>query len=230
MRGAIAVVLLCCGGAVQTGAAAAPLPPLAARFETVHCALPCKKPVARRWTLARDAQAVELRGEGAPYSELWRRLAGGRVGYAFLMHDERRAIEYSPVDLEMIGRAPDWERLGALLSPRDLARLERGAKGRHGAYATRRYAGTLGGAKVEAQWITTLGLPAKLTYRYPGHTVTVRLLALDAGAPPAPGAALAAYELVDYADIGDMEGDPQAEAWIRKAAAAPGHAHPGHGH
>lgn len=141
------------------------------------------------------------------------------------MHDERRAIEYSPVDLEMLGRAPDWERVGALLSPRDLARLERGAKGRHGAHATQRYAGTLGGAKLEAQWISALGLPAKLTYRYPGHTVTVRLLALDTSAASAPGAALAGYDLIDYADVGDMEGDPQADAWIRKATAAPGHRH-----
>lgn len=225
MRGVLVALLLCGGGAAQADAV---LPAAAARFETTHCAVPCKKPVSRRWDLMRDAQTIELRGVGAPFSELWRRLGDGRVGYVYLMHDERRAIEYSPADLAMIDRAPDWERIGALLSPREIERLASAGRGRQGGLETQRYRGRLGKAKVEATWIPALALPAKLVYRYPGHTVSIRLVARHEGAAPAQppaAAALASYALVDYADIGDMEGDPQAEAWIRKAAAAPGHLH-----
>lgn len=238
MRHAIVLLLLLCCGPARAAAVSpplptTPLPAVAAHFETTHCAIPCKKPVSRQWHLLRDGQTIELRGDGAPFSELWRRLGDGRIDYVYVMHDERRAIEYSPVDLTLIGREPDWARIGALLSPADLERLKRGAAGRHAGLATRRYTGTLGSAKIDVAWIPDLALPARLQYRYPDQTVTIRLLRRHAGAPPvAPttAATLAGYQLVDYADIGDMEEDAQAQTWIRKAAAAPGHLHQGHGH
>lgn len=238
MRNAIPILFLCCGAAqaadivhAHTPVAVTPTPTVAARFETTHCTIPCKKPISRRWELLRDAQTIELRGEGAPFSELWRRLVDGRIDYIYLMHDEHRAIEYSPTDLALIGRQPDWERIGSLVSSRDLAHLKRGAKGRHAGLETRRYTGALGKAKVDVAWIPSLALPAKLQYRYPKQTVTIRLVRHH----DAPGAstvanALASYQLVDYADIGDMEDDPQAQVWIRKAVAAPGNLHQGHEH
>lgn len=233
----VLLVLLCCSpvraDVLPPAEASVALPAVTAHFETTQCAIPCKKPVSKRWYLLRDSRTLELRGEGAPFSEVWRRLADGRIDYVYVMHDERRAIEYSPVDLALIGRQPDWARIGALVSPADLERLKRGAAGRHAGLTTRRYTGTLGPARVDVAWIPDLSLPARLQYRYPGQTVTIRLLRRHLGEPPvAPTTAdtLAGYQLVDYADIGDMEEDAQAQAWIRKAAAAPGHLHQGHGH
>lgn len=238
MRHTIMLLLLLCCGPARAAAESAPvtpaaLPAVAAHFETTHCAIPCKKPISRQWHLLRDSRTIELRGNGAPFSELWRRLGDGGIDYVYVMHDERRAIEYSPVDLTLIGRQPDWTRIGAILSPADLQGFKRGAAGRHAGLATRRYTGTLGSAQVDVAWIPDLALPARLQYRYPDQTVTIRLLRRYADAPPvAPttAATLAGYQLVDYADIGDMEEDAQAQAWIRKAAAAPGHLHQGHGH
>ncbi|WP_059750803.1 hypothetical protein [Thiobacillus denitrificans] len=238
MRHAILLLLLLCCGPARAAAVSPTLAPtappaVAARFETTHCAIPCKKPISRQWHLLRDSQTIELRGDGAPFSELWRRLGDGRADYVYVMHDERRAIEYSPVDLVLIGRQPDWTRIGALLSPADLERLKRGAAGRHAGLATRRYTGTLGPARIDVAWIPNLALPARLQYRYPDQTVTIRLLRRYEGASPVASTTagtLAGYQLVDYADIGDMEEDAQAQAWIRKAAAAPGHLHQGHGH
>lgn len=233
------LLLLCCGTAQLANAteppdsAAPSLPSVAVRFETTHCAIPCRKPTIRRWFLLRDSRSIELRGENAPFSELWRRLADGRVDYVYVMHDERRAIEYSPIDLALIDRQPDWARLGAILSPADLERLKPGSKGRLAGMQFRRYTGILGRAKVDVAWIPSLALPYRLQYRYPGETVTVRLLRHYPDAPPiAPTTAdaLTAYQPVDYADLGDMEEDAAAQAWIRKAAMAPGHLHQQRGH
>lgn len=239
MRNAMLFLLLCCGTAQPVNAteppvpAAASMPAVAAQFETIHCAVPCRKPTTRRWFLLREGRSIELRGENAPFSELWRRLADGRIDYVYVMHDERRSIEYSPIDLALIDQQPDWARLGAILSHADLERLEPGAKGRVAGLQFRRYRGTLGKARVDVAWIPGLALPYRLKYRYPGETVTIRLLRRYPDAPPiAPSTAdvLAAYQSVDYADIGDMEEDAAAQTWIRKAAMAPGHLHQQHGH
>lgn len=236
MRNSFLTLLLCI--CVVASVAAVPpvadtptLPALAARFETALCALPCKDPKSRQWYLLRDARAIELRDDSAVYSELWRRYDDGRIDYVYLMHDERRGIEYSPADLDVIGRRPDWERIGALLSPQDLAQLTAGAKGRHDGLETQRYTGTLRKAAVDVIWIPELALPASLEYRYPDRMITVRLLQRYPGKAPVAltdSKTLAHYQLVDYADVGDMEEDPQAQRWIRKAVAAPGHQHHEH--
>lgn len=214
--------------------AVAPPPPLAAHYETSACGLPCDKPVERRWFLLRGDAFIELRDQIEPVSQLWRRHADGRIDYTYVMHDERRAIEYTIVDLKLIGHTPDWERLGSLLSARDLAALSTDATNTGSRTETRRYEGAKGPARIEVTWNPTLALPERLSYRYPSHTVTVRLLASydlsNAPVRPTDPQTLAGYSLVDFADLGDMEEDPQAQSWIRKALRAPGHEGHAHAH
>ena len=198
--------------------------PVDVRFETTTCEIPCKAPKSRTWTLRRDERAIELRGSGAPYGEVWRRLDDGKVDYAFVMHDEDRMIEYAPIDLQLINKVPDWERLGAVVAAEDIERLKAGKRARHEGFATRSYTGSVNGAKVEVVWIPELHLPAKIDSKTAKRRVTVRLLAVEnSPAPPMPDVVRERYQRVDYADLGDMEEDPDAQRWIRKAINAPGH-------
>lgn len=198
--------------------------PIDARFETTTCEIPCRQPKSSAWDLRRSDTAVELRGAGAPYSEMWRRLGDGRIDYAFAMHDEERVIEYSPIDLQLINKTPDWERLGAVVAAEDLGRLKAGKVGRHAGYATRTYAGNVKGTRIEIVWIPELMLPAKVDSRTAKRRVTVKLLGIEKNAnPPMPDPVRERYQRVDFADLGDMEEDPDAQVWIRKAVNAPGH-------
>lgn len=195
-----------------------------ARFETTACQLPCKKPRSSVWNLRRADDSVELRGAGAPYSELWRRLRNGSIDYAFAMHDDERVIEYNPVDLQIINKTPDWERLGAIVAARDLERLKLGEVGLHAGYTTHTYSGVDSGTRIEIVWIPELMLPLKVDTRNSSGYVSVQLLAFDSqGMPPMPDAVRERYQRVDYADLGDMEEDPNAKVWIQKASKALGH-------
>lgn len=195
-----------------------------ARFETTACQLPCQQPGSSVWSLRRGHDSVELRGADAWYSELWRLLSDGSIDYAFAMHDDKRVIEYNPVDLQIINKTPDWERLGAIVAARDLERLKIGEVGLHAGYTTHTYSGVDSGTRIEIVWIPELMLPLKVDTRNSSGYVSVQLLAFDAqGMPPMPDAVRERYQRVDYADLGDMEEDPNAKVWIQKASKALGH-------
>lgn len=203
--------------------------PLAASFRTTQCSLPCSEEKSASWQMRRDQGAIELRGTGSPFSEMWRRSGDGRIDYVFLMHDEKRSIDYNPVDLKLADKTPHWERLGSLIAAADLDRLEPGEHGQRFGYATRSYRGELNGARVDVVWIPQLGLPASLQTTRDAQRVSIELLSIEAtGTLPDAIAVPRDYQRVDYADLGDMEEDPQAQVWIRKAALAPGHQHHAH--
>lgn len=219
-----------------------------ARYETVQCASPCRADEAKRvqWWLMREADQVEIRtlyqnGEPAHHSSLWLKKPAGQFNYVYLMHGERRAIDYADVDLKLLNIKTDpqfWQMKSQLVTDSELASLQPvpAASSTAYGYQVDKYIGTLGnGIQSEVWWIPALKLPLKVAYTYPNHTVSIQLQSLQPAlqstqpieiAPATSLAALSAYQHVDYADLGDMEHNPSEMQWLAKAHGAPGlHAH-----
>lgn len=216
-----------------------------ARYETVQCVSPCQADEAKhgQWWLMRETNQVEIRslyqnGEPAHHSSLWLKKPAGQMNYVYLMHDERRAIDYADVDLKLLSIKTDeqfWQLKSQLVTDAELASLQKisGESETQYGYPIEKYVGTLGeGIRSEIWWIPALKLPYKIAYTYPKHTVQIQLQSLQPTArvgqsalevaPSTSLTALSNYQHVDYADIGDMEHNPSEMQWLAKAHGAPG--------
>jgi hypothetical protein len=227
-------------------AEAEPLQALDAKFETVQCAVPCKKAVKRDWWLMRMTNQVELRdverkpAQLAKRGEIWKYSPDGKMGYLFLMHDDKRAIEYLFDDLKVLGIKSDenqWQITSQLISDAELSGLKKISKKPivYQGYLTENYAGAINGAKVKLTWLPQLRIPVELEYVYPKSKVTIQLQQLNVAgdtivakniSPKTTEEILNSYQQVYYTDIGDMEQSDDAKEWLAKAQGAPGlHAH-----
>lgn len=210
---------------------------LNAQFETTECALPCKKSIKTNWWMWRTPAQIELKKSNAANSELWTMQDNNQLNYQFLMHDEKRVIEYSSIDLKMLNMPADaekWQALNSLVTQKDLASMKKTKlKKQYQGLDLTTYAGKINGIKTNITWIDALQIPLQMIYVYPKTKITIQLLKRDttdlvAGATTA--AQLQGYQQVDYADIGDMEHSSTAKVWLSHASDAPGmHTH-GHQH
>lgn len=203
---------------------------LNAQFETTACALPCKKGNENKkttWWMWRTPQQVELKKANENTSEMWQMDENQQLNYRFLLHDEKRAIEYSHTDLTMLGMQTDearWQAITSLVTQADLAGLKKSSlKKQFNGLDLTQYSGNLHGVKSSIIWIEALHIPLSMTYVYPKKELTVKLVQLNAKPEDATTEEeLQAYQQVDYADIGDMEHSATAKNWIAKAHHAPG--------
>ena len=203
------------------------LTPLNAQFETIDCAQPCKKPSTITWWMLRTPTQVELKKTNSNNSELWI-WENNQANYQFLMHDEKKVIEYSAVDLKMLNMAADstkWQEVTNLVLQKDLAimkktRLKKQYKG----LALAQYNGNIEGIKTQIVWIDNLQIPLQITYFYPKHKTIVNLLDVNTSTSASllSEQILDSYQRIDYADIGDMEHSALAKRWLSKAQDAPG--------
>lgn len=204
------------------------LTPLSAQFETIECTRPCKKPSNITWWMWRTPSQVELKKANSSNSELWT-WDNGNANYQFLMHDEKKVIEYSAVDLKMLDLMADnskWQALTSLVSHKDLASMKKtGLKKQYKGLALTQYNGKINGIKTHIVWIAALQIPLQMTYVYPKHQVTINLLKQDVQVIDDKATSektLLTYQRIDYADIGDMEHSAEAKMWLSKAEDAPG--------
>jgi hypothetical protein len=240
----VSIIMALCVN-MQAQAEVDALPAVDARFETVKCANPCKKSIDTEWWMMRTSETVEVRqldaktGGLSNRGEMWKYSPNGKTGYMFLMHDDKRAIEYLFDDLKILGLGVDetqWQMNAQLITNEELASFKKSTMKSevYQGYETQMYDGKIGNAQVSVLWIPALKLPVSLKYDYPTSTTTIKLKTLIAGealqaknaAPNTTAQMLASYKQVYYTDIGDMEDNPTAQVWIANAAGAPGiHAH-----
>lgn len=205
---------------------------LNAQFETTECARPCKKPAKHSWWMWRTPEKVELRKVASANSELWT-LEAGKTNYAFLMHDEKKLIDYSNTDLKMLDQSMDankWEAVTTLVTQKELANMrKKSLKRQYQGLSLTQYDGKIKGVEAHITWIPALQVPLKITYVYPKHQLTVNLMSHGEQAASVTAVteqALLTYERIDYTDIGDMEHSANAKVWLSKAIDAPGiHSH-----
>ncbi len=210
--------------------------PLNAKFETTTCDLPCDNLAKQdkvQWWLFRNHQQVETRKDNSNNSQLWLKSAENTLNYFYLLHDEKRAIEYSAVDLNMLGIAANqrrWQTLTSLVPKDDLAKMKKmHTNQEYETYQLEHYSGLLNGIQAQVLWIAELQIPLQITYTYPKQQMTVDLVKHYASNPPLLATTqqnLIAYQQVDYADIGDIEHSITSSKWLDKTEGAPGiHSH-----
>ena len=213
---------------VDSNVAQLVLTPLSAKFETIDCARPCQQPSKSTWWMWRTPTHVEFKKANSNNSEFWT-WDNGNANYQFLMHDEKKLIEYSQIDLKMLDIAADnakWQAVTSLVSQKDLAGMKKTSlKEQYKGLALTQYNGDINGVKTDIVWIAALQIPLQMTYVYPQHQVIINLLNPNvhtANAMATSEQALLGYQHIDYADIGDMEHSAQAKMWLSKAEDAPG--------
>lgn len=212
---------------------------LNAEFQTIECALPCKKNSLTNkkttWWMWRTPKQAELKKADDNNSEIWQMDENQQLSYQFVLHDEKRVIEYSQTDLTMLGmqtNAKKWQAIASLVTQADLSSMKKTElKKQYNGMILTQYNGNLHGTKTNVVWINALQIPLSMTYIYPKKQLTVQLIQLNAKPENATTVAqLQAYQQVDYADIGDMEHSATAKVWLSKAHDAPGVHGYGHAH
>lgn len=176
-----------------------------------------------RWDylLWRDAASVESLESHGNTGSVWRRDPTGRVTtFERSFHVERRVVEYNSGDLVALGVAPAWAAASSLLDPAELGTsLSRTGTGTLSGRETETYRGIAGGSSLEVLWIPSLRIPARIERRTAQDTLVVELRsAAPRGGGSWPRPRTAAYDRVDYADIGDRPTD----LFLRRFAAGDG--------
>ncbi len=143
--------------------------------------------------------------------ELWQPMPNGRLALTRLFLQQQRGIAYEPVDLDMLGKKPDWQTISALATPeslglsRDTGRKVTSVAGDH-CWTEQGYADSAEATRL--YWSPELALATRLEIKarhihWQAQQVDTRQASVQSRFEQ-----WRSYDLVDYADIGDMEADP----------------------
>ncbi len=196
----------------------APLPAVAAtyvttRAELVHDAKAARDHVAHEsepleWRFFREVDRVEIEDLRSQSGELWQR--DGATQFFFkLFHADRRSIEYRTDDLLMLEISPSWQQHALLMEPATLEKMTLVEAGWRDGYPYRRLRSVANNEMLEVTWRVDLNVPMQIERRHGDHvetTVLKTLYPLDKS--PWARRDHSAYEVIDYADLGDRESDP----------------------
>lgn len=206
--------------------------PINAKFETTTCDLPCDKlanQIKTQWWLLRQHQQVETRQDGSSNSQLWLKSADNQLSYFYVLHDEKRAIEYAAVDLNMLGITTNqkkWLTTASLIDDTDLAKMQKNqTTQKYETYHLAHYGGLLNGIQTEVLWVKELKIPFQISYTTAKQKVTIDLINRYNENLPIQATTqqtLINYQQVDYADIGDIEHSAASAKWLDKVDGAPG--------
>ncbi len=160
------------------------------------------------WRLWRDGDRVQRELLATHRAEVWQR-DGAALFHTLLFHDDRRGIEFEPVDLQMVGAQSSWRQCAQVVSPDLLSRLTaiRGGRSRGIDYVD--YAGAVGDSTWRIRMRTDVALPLRVERRGPRETLRIDLTEMHAlaDAPWQPTSSTG-YDMLDFADLGDHERDP----------------------
>lgn len=206
--------------------------PINAKFETTTCDLPCNhsaNQIKTQWWLLRHHQQVETRKDGSNNSQLWLKSAENQLSYFYMLHDEKRAIEYAAVDLNMLGIATNqskWQTVTSLIAEADLANMKKNqTEQKYETYQLAHYSGFLNGIQTEVLWVAELQIPLQISYTTTKQRVTIDLINRYNENLPIQATTqqtLMTYQQVDYSDIGDIEHSSTSAKWLDKVDGAPG--------
>ncbi|GAB3383427.1 hypothetical protein GCM10027514_23590 [Azotobacter armeniacus] len=195
---------------------AEPLPEVAATYVTTRVVEPGghahghDHPPAgeAEWRFFREKDRIDIENVEARTGERWQR--DGRTQFFFkVFHADRRSVEYRADDLMMINAALSWQPHALLIDPQVLQSLALQDAGWRDGYPYRRYSGMAGGEKLDVLWRVDLKLPVVLERERADYRERTELKAVHPlAASPWTSPDQSDYEVIDFADIGDLERDP----------------------
>ncbi|MCQ8103491.1 hypothetical protein NP590_05175 [Methylomonas sp. SURF-2] len=178
-------------------------------------------PETVEWRIWRDSRQIVTERPRLGIGELWQ-LDGQTIIHRKLYHADRRAIEFQHDDLKMLQSAPSWQKLSLMLDPQLLRQLSAGDIEWVDGYPVREYSGQLEGTDWRVVMRMDIALPSIIERRHGEFFERTELLAsYPLSQSPWRPTSADAYEIIDFADLGDKETDP----FVIKVQAQMGHEH-----
>ncbi len=179
---------------------------------------------AAEFVLVRTDQVVEVQDKASGMVERWERDPSGKIFYSRIFLDAGKVIEFQPADFASAGVSDHWEAIRSILPVASLQELTSRGHGRTLGVRTDLYRGDVDGAKVSVAWITDIGLPAQIERKRSAARSRLQLTSLEHGetalADLVPKARTESFEHIDFADLGDREGDPVIEGLLAQSGLA----------
>jgi hypothetical protein len=181
------------------------LPPLAAEFVTT---ISGDDSTVNSALIVRTASAVEWIYLTSNASELWTKTSNDLWFYSKVFHADRQVIEYSPVDINLLGIHQQWQQLA--INPDILhAAISTKPAADFRGWQSVIYTGKVEGITYEVLWLPQLSIAARVIAKQGKQkTVTeIRMLYINQQAP-FTFSDITHYRTIEYTDLGDMERDP----------------------
>ncbi len=161
-----------------------------------------------QWRFWREENLVIRDNLDTHISDVWRR-DGTTLSQKKLFHDDQRGVEFQPDDLRILNVEPQWQALTLLFDAALLEKLQMVDSGWRDDVPFQRYAGRVDKADWTIELRTDLMLPLLIEYRSAGQHETIRLVsAYPLQESPWIASTGEDYNLIDFADLGDMGYDP----------------------
>ena len=180
------------------------------------------------FVLVRTDQVVEVQDKASGIVECWTRDPSGRIFYSRIFLDAGKVIEFQPADFASAGVTDSWDTIRSVLPIASLQELTARGHGRTLGVRTDLYRGEVEGAKVSVAWISGIGLPAQIERKRAAARSRLQLTSLERGSEAlvhrVPQSRIDSFEHIDFADLGDREGDPVIEGLLAQSGLAL-HAH-----
>lgn len=184
------------------------LQPLVVEFTTSISS--AKKVVSvNRWRLMRTVDQVELLNLTNKTSELWSKTSNDLWFYSKIFHDDRQVVEYSPVDLNLLGVKYQWQSLALIIDPEILSALTENKKAKP-FYGWNRvvYSGKVANTHYEVHWLPELSIAGRVKITDGDAMQLTELGQPVVGESSWPLSDISRYRIIEYTDLGDMERDP----------------------
>ena len=150
--------------------------------------------------------------------ERWERDPSGKIFYSRIFLDAGKVIEFQPADFASAGVTDNWDTIRSVLPVGSLQELTARGHGRTLDTRTDLYRGEVDGVKVSVAWIADIGLPAQIERKGDAARSRLQLTSLETGSAAleylVPKARVESFEHIDFADLGDREGDPVIEGLL----------------
>lgn len=201
------------------------IPFISARYATSVCALPCEGSEKQEWFFWRRSNRIEIRDARENLGELWLKdRETSQVTYLHLLPRDRKAIEYNPTDLRLLQHNKSWDQLASMISPAQLQSMTPVERLEVFGYQAVRYVSDQQGVRREVVWVPELHLATYVARRSAAEEAVTELVEMDETSPQQPTRAidLLDYQIVDFADVGDME-HSRSHSWLTRTTLAPGH-------
>lgn len=179
-----------------------PLPDIAAEFQTESSA------ETKTWRIWRKSHEIIRENLATDTADHWYQDGNTLIQKTYYHHD-RRGMEFQQADLQMLNKQPQWQALALVFDPALLQQLKLIDSGWREGVPFQRYEGKLQNSRWVLDVRTDLMLPVRIHHETPHTHETITLVAAYplAQAPWHP-VSTRDYNVIDFADIGDMESDP----------------------
>lgn len=168
----------------------------------------------------RTSDRIEHRYATRGITEVWTRDGRGDLSHWKVFHQPKRSVHYTAGDLRTIHLEPTWEQLGTLINPLERSRLRPVGtrRTRHGVVTVLQ--GAVDGLRTRILWDEERGWAGEMVIGSGPNRTRFRMLSAETcSASLCEPLDASAIREVEFADLGDSEGDPFVRNFLATFAA-----------